>query len=62
MYRHDHDHLHLNIPTTEQYLIFLKEDFENKSFSEINDPYFVLQQRLLDRLLLGLRREIDYRS
>ena len=62
VYRHDHDHLHLNIPTTEQYLIFLKEDFENKSFSEINDPYFVLQQRLLDRLLLGLRREIDYRS
>ncbi|MFS6938930.1 hypothetical protein [Neisseria animaloris] len=62
VYRHDLDHLHLTPNTTEKYLQFIKEDFENKSFSEITDPFFILQQRLLDRLLLGLRQEIDVRS
>jgi len=41
------------------FLAFIKEDFEGKSFSNINDPYFVLQQRILDRLLLGILQEID---
>lgn len=62
IYRHEVDHLHLNDTTTNNYLEYLKEDFEGKSFSQITDPYFVLQQRILDRLLLSLLKEINIRS
>lgn len=62
VYRNDVDHLHLNINTTQNYMDFLYEDFEGKVFSQVVDPYFVLQQRVLDRLLLAVQREISKRS
>ncbi|WP_448169051.1 hypothetical protein [Burkholderia ambifaria] len=62
VYRNDVDHLHLNQATTQNYMNFLQEDFEGKSFSQISEPYFTLQQRVLDRLLLAVQREISVRS
>lgn len=62
VYRNGADHLHLNDITTENYLNYLNEDFEGNPFSQIKEPYFVLQQRVLDRLLLALQKEITYRS
>ncbi|WP_370298756.1 hypothetical protein, partial [Pontibacterium sp.] len=37
----------------------LDEDLEGKRFSQVSEPYFILQQRVLDRLLLAVLREID---
>jgi hypothetical protein len=62
VYRNDADHLHLNQTTTDFLIAFLCEDFEDKKFSQIAEPYFTLQQRLLDRLLLAVQKEISARS
>jgi len=62
VYRNDVDHLHLNKVTTDAYFGYLESDFEGRQFSQISEPYFVLQQRILDRLLLALQREIEIRS
>lgn len=62
VYRNDADHLHLNQATTNKYMSFLEEDFEGKNFSQVTDPYFTLQQRVLDRLLLAVQKEISVRS
>ncbi|WP_133247605.1 ATP-binding protein [Pseudomonas sp. SDI] len=62
VYRNDVDHLHLNNATTKNFFEFLDSDFEGKQFSQISEPYFLLQQRLLDRLLLALQREIESAS
>ncbi|MFQ2222110.1 ATP-binding protein [Aeromonas enteropelogenes] len=62
VYRNDADHLHLTEKVTGDYIQYLSEDFENKAFSQIDEPYFVLQQRLLDRLLLALQKEISSKS
>lgn len=59
VYRNDQDHLHLNKATSDNYLGFLDSDFEGKQFSQISEPYFLLQQRILDRLLLALQVEIE---
>lgn len=59
VYRNDVDHLHLNPATTQAYFDFLNSDFEGKQFSQISEPYFLLQQRILDRLLLAIQREIE---
>lgn len=59
VYRNDLDHLHLNSITTNKYLLFIQEDFEGRSFSQVKEPYFILQQRILDRLLLALQKEIE---
>lgn len=62
VYRNDVDHLHLNQVTTDAYFECLQSDFEGRQFSQITEPYFVLQQRVLDRLLLALQKEIESRS
>jgi hypothetical protein len=59
VYRNERDHLHLNNANSQKLNNYLNEDFEGKSFSMIDSSYFVLQQRVLDRLLLALLREID---
>lgn len=59
VYRNERDHLDLTTKVNEDFLAYLKEDFEGKSFSNIDDPYFVIQQRILDRLLLGILQETD---
>ena len=62
VYRNEADHLHLKINVTQDYIKYLNEDFEGKNFSQIEEPYFVLQQRILDRLLLALQKEISSKS
>ncbi|MDX7856434.1 ATP-binding protein [Aeromonas caviae] len=62
VYRNEADHLHLKINVTQDYINYLNEDFEGKNFSQIEEPYFVLQQRILDRLLLALQKEISSKS
>ncbi|UUW71561.1 ATP-binding protein [Pseudomonas oryzihabitans] len=62
VYRNDIDHLHLNSATTKSYFEFLTSDFEGKQFSQISEPYFLLQQRTLDRLSLSIQREIESAS
>jgi hypothetical protein len=59
IYRNNHDHLHLNNQTTEYLMEYILNDLEGKSFSQVMDAYFVLQQRVLDQLLLAILKEID---
>lgn len=59
VYRNERDHLHLNSTNVQKLRDYLDEDFEGKTFSSVKNPYFVLQQRILDRLLLSILREID---
>lgn len=59
VYRNERDHLHLNKTNSDKLDYYLSEDFEGKSFSCFSEPYFILQQRLLDRLLLAVLNEID---
>ena len=62
VYRHNSDHLHLNNQTVEYLFEYISNDFEGKSFSQISEPYFVLQQRVLDQLLLTILKEINILS
>jgi len=50
------------LSVTEDYIKYINEDFEGKNSSQIEEPYFVLQQRILDRLLLALQKEISSKS
>ncbi|MEQ6969599.1 ATP-binding protein [Pectobacterium polaris] len=59
VYRNERDHLHLNKTNSDKLDSYLTEDLEGKSFSSLAEPYFVLQQRVLDRLLLAILNEID---
>jgi hypothetical protein len=59
IYRHNSNHLHLNNKTDDCLNEYLSHDLEDKSFSQINDVYFVLQQRVLDQLLLAIIKEIN---
>lgn len=59
VYRNERDHLHLNDNVSSQLFEFLDEDLEGKRFSQVSEAYFVLQQRVLDRFLLSILREID---
>lgn len=58
VYRNESDHLELNQAVNEKYVEFLKEDMEEKTPSQVNDFYFVLQQRILDGLLYNIQVEI----
>ncbi|NLZ15912.1 MAG: hypothetical protein GXY27_04510 [Erysipelotrichaceae bacterium] len=59
VYRNERDHLHLNNSTTDYLVNYLEVDFEGRKFSQIEEPYFVLQQRILDGFLLQIQNEID---
>lgn len=59
VYRHHQDHLQLNKVVADHYDEYISEDLEGRSFSQVEEPYFLLQQRILDRFLLGIQREID---
>ncbi|EIX9371864.1 hypothetical protein ML023_000687 [Klebsiella pneumoniae] len=59
VYRNERDHLHLNKTNIDKLDSYLKEDLEGKAFSQLKEPYFLLQQRLLDRMLLAILNEID---
>lgn len=58
VYRNESDHLELNRTVNEQYVLFLQEDLEGKTPSQVDDFYFVLQQRILDGLLYNAQVEI----
>jgi len=59
VYRNERDHLHLDKNNSDKLSNYLSEDFEGRPFSSFSEPYFILQQRVLDRLLLGVLNEID---
>ena len=58
VYRNESDHLELNKSVNEKYLEFLQEDLEGKAPSQVDDFYFILQQRILDGLLYNTQVEI----
>lgn len=58
VYRNESDHLELNKSVNEKYVEFLQEDMEGKTPSQVDDFYFVLQQRILDGLLYNAQVEI----
>lgn len=58
VYRHEQDHLVLNNNVNEQFLSFRETDLEGHHPSQVEDLYFVLQQRVLDAFLLGIQSEI----
>lgn len=59
VYRNECDHLELNQSVNEKYVEFLREDMEGKTPSQVEDFYFVLQQRILDGLLYNTQVEIN---
>ena len=59
VYRHESDHLELNKNINGQYIQFLNEDLEGRTPAQVNDFYFVLQQRILDALLYDIQIEIN---
>lgn len=58
VYRNESDHLELNQSVNQKYVEFLQEDMEGKTPSQVDDFYFVLQQRILDGLLYNAQVEI----
>ncbi|WP_320169397.1 hypothetical protein [Maridesulfovibrio sp.] len=59
VYRHERDHLQLNNNVSEQLITFLDNDLEGKNPSQVEDFYFVLQQRILDSFLYELQIVIN---
>jgi len=59
VYRNERDHLELNTSVNDQFIKFIEDDLEGRPPSQIDDLYFVLQQRVLDCLLLGIQAEIS---
>jgi hypothetical protein len=59
VYRNERDHLELNTSNNSKFLEYISDDFEGKLFSSVPDPYFVIQQRILDRLLLSIQIELE---
>lgn len=59
VYRNERDHLELTDSVNQNLLDFLDQDLEGKKPSELEDYYFILQQRVLDSLLYNLQLEID---
>jgi hypothetical protein len=59
VYRNEQDHVLLNRPTNIKLTKMLEEDFLDQSISSISDPYFALQQKCLDSLLVALQLEIS---
>ena len=58
VYRNERDHLKLNETVNEQFLAFRKIDLEDHIPSQVEDLYFILQQRVLDAFLRGIQSEI----
>ena len=59
VYRHESDHLELNVTVNKRYVEFLHEDLEGRTPAQVIDFYFVLQQRILDALLYNIQIEIN---
>ena len=57
VYRNSQDHLTLNKKMAEDYNDFFNED--TNGISDIEDKYFVIQQKLLDNLLLAIQIETN---
>jgi len=58
VYRNESDHLELNTAVNDQYVYYINEDLEGKSPSQVEELYYVLQQRVLDELLYSSQLEI----
>lgn len=59
VYRNEIDHLELNSSSNKCFIDFIKNDFEGKTFSQIEEPYFLLQQRILEELLHNIIIELS---
>lgn len=58
-YRNEQDHLVLNNGVEKKLLDYLKSDLEGKKPSQIDDLYFILEQRVLDGILTGIQIELN---
>ena len=59
VYRNERDHLVLNNNTNEKFLEYMSIDLEGQKASQVQDLYFLLQQRVLDGLLTGIQIEMN---
>jgi hypothetical protein len=59
VYRNEQDHLVLRNSINEQLLEYLENDLESQNAGQVDDLYFVLQQRVLDGLLTGIHIELN---
>jgi hypothetical protein len=59
VYRHERDHIELNATVNQHFTEMLAEDLEGRSPSQVEDLYFVLQQRVLDNLFRAIQTEIN---
>ena len=58
-YRNEQDHLLLNNSSEQKLKEYLKTDLEGKKPSQMDDLYFVLEQRVLDGILTGIQIELN---
>lgn len=62
IYRHNDLHLELTPSAEASLKAFLEIDFEGRSFSQVKEPWFSLQQAILDDLMLGVQYELARHS
>lgn len=59
IYRNERDHIELNANVNQRFTEMLTEDLEGRPPSQVEDLYFVLQQRVLDSLFRAIQIEIN---
>lgn len=59
VYRNERDHIELNTNVNRSFTEMLTEDLEGRPPSQVEDVYFVLQQRVLDSLFRSIQIEIN---
>jgi len=58
-YRNEQDHVLLTFIANKKLAEYLEEDFLGQSLTTISEPYFALQQKCLDALLVSIQIEIS---
>lgn len=59
VYRHENLHLELNAATESELQKYLNRDFDGKRLSQLQEPYFALQQAVVDELFVAIQLELD---
>jgi hypothetical protein len=62
VYRNNDLHLELSATVEAELKRYLNLDLEGKAISQLNEPWFALQQAVLDGLMLGVQYELARHS
>lgn len=62
VYRNDADHLILNEQVQSSFEKYIEGDLFGRTLSQVREPWFVLQQIVLDEIFVALQYEINASS